>query len=168
MRRALSMEKVVDTRESPHFLLSPKKLGFATREAIFVATPIQSSILHQIDDVVRSHRAEYGVPRRCACGGRIIDEVRGKEDYDSLPGKRFLTCVNYEDDGLHYRHPWVVGVQEKIKMLSKRLDEAEQVMKGVWKLNKRIEDLEVQVTTLSEHVDYLTVEVGTLEKVCFD
>uniref|UniRef100_A0A0D3CGV1 Uncharacterized protein n=1 Tax=Brassica oleracea var. oleracea TaxID=109376 RepID=A0A0D3CGV1_BRAOL len=157
-------------RESPHFLLSPKKLGFSTREAIFVATPIQSSILHQIDDVVRSHRAEmdpaeerrhskkqkdhcnmlgfvadsqYGVPRRCACGGRIIDEVRGKEDYDSLPGKRFFTCVNYEDDGLHYRHPWVVGVQEENKRLSKRLHEAEQVMKGVWKLNKRIEDLEV-------------------------
>ncbi|KAL0644670.1 hypothetical protein Bca4012_042960 [Brassica carinata] len=202
LRHALSTEKVVDTRESPHFLLSPKKLGFATREAIFVATPIQSSILHQIDDVVRSHRAEvrfrvvqmdpaeerrhskkqkdhcnmlgfvadsqYGVPRRCACGGRIIDEVRGKEDYDSLPGKRFFTCVNYEDDGLHYRHPWVVGVQEEIKTLSKRLDEAEQVMKGVWKLNKRIEDLEVQLQPLFEQVDYLTVEVGTLEKVCFD
>uniref|UniRef100_A0A0D3E292 Zinc finger GRF-type domain-containing protein n=1 Tax=Brassica oleracea var. oleracea TaxID=109376 RepID=A0A0D3E292_BRAOL len=152
VRRAL-----LDTRESPHFLLSPKKLGFAIREAIFVATPIQSSIFHQIDDVVRSHRAEmdpaeerrhskkqkdhcnmlgfvadsqYGVPRRCACGGRIIDEVRGKEDYDSLTGKRFFTCVNYEDDGLHYRHPWVVGVQEENKRLSKRLHEAEQVMKG--------------------------------------
>jgi len=65
LRRALSTEKVVDTRESPHFLLSPKKLGFATREAILVATPtilvatpIQSTIVHQIDDVVRSHRAE--------------------------------------------------------------------------------------------------------------
>jgi len=54
-----------------------------------------------------------------------------------------------KDDGLHYRHPWVVGVQEKIKMLSKRLDEAEQVMKGVWKLNKRIEDLEVSVFPFS-------------------
>lgn len=40
--------------------------------------------------------SQYGVPRKCACGGRIIDEVRGKEDYDSLPGKRFFTCVNYE------------------------------------------------------------------------
>ena len=40
--------------------------------------------------------SQYEVPRKCACGGRIIDEVRGKEDYDSLPGKRFFTCVNYE------------------------------------------------------------------------
>ena len=54
-----------------------------------------------------------------------------------------------KDDGLHYRHPWVVGVQEEIKRLSKRLDEAEQVMKGVWKLNKRIEDLEVSVFPFS-------------------
>ncbi|KAG5394023.1 hypothetical protein IGI04_023986 [Brassica rapa subsp. trilocularis] len=202
LRRALSTGNGEETRESPHFLLSPKKQGFATREAILVATPtilvatpIQSTIVHQIDDVVRSHRAEmdpaeerrhskkqkdhcdmlgfvadsqYGVPRKCACGGRIIDEVRGKEDYDSLPGKRFFTCVNYEDDGLHYRHPWMVAVQEEIKTLSTRLDEAEEVMKGVWKLNKRIKDLEEEVSTLSEQVYYLTVEVGTLEKVCFD
>ena len=50
-----------------------------------------------------------------------------------------------KDDGLHYRHPWVVAVQEEIKTLSTRLDEAEEVVKGVWKLNKRIKDLEVSV-----------------------
>ncbi|KAG5397953.1 hypothetical protein IGI04_019767 [Brassica rapa subsp. trilocularis] len=206
LRCALSTGNGEETRESPHFLLSPKKLGFATREAIvvatptiLVATPIQSKIVHQIDakacfwfdigvvciilmDPAEERRhskkqkdhcdmlgfvadSQYGVPRKCACGGRIIDEVRGKEDYDSLPGKRFFTCVNYEDDGLHYRHPWVVAVQEEIKTLSTRLDEAEEVVKGVWKLNKRIKDLEEQVSTLSEQVDDLTVEVGTLEKV---
>ncbi|KAL0826371.1 hypothetical protein Bca101_050048 [Brassica carinata] len=105
--------------------------------------------------------SQYGIPRKCACGGRIIDEVRGKEDYDTLPGKCFFTCINYEDDGLHYRHPWVVGVQEEIESLSKRVEEAEQVIKGVWNLNKRIETLEGQV-------DYLTVEVADLEKVCYD
>ncbi|KAG2326945.1 hypothetical protein Bca52824_009673 [Brassica carinata] len=35
---------------------------------------------------------------------RIIHEVRGKEEYDTLPGKRFFTCKNYEADGVHYRH----------------------------------------------------------------
>ncbi|KAG2326896.1 hypothetical protein Bca52824_009624 [Brassica carinata] len=105
--------------------------------------------------------SQYGIPRRCACGGRIIDEVARKEDYDSLPGKRFFTCVNYEDDGLHYRHPWVVGLQEEIQKLTKRLEEAEEVILGVWKLNKRIEALEEQVSSL-------TVDIGTLEKVCFD
>uniref|UniRef100_M4FIR6 Uncharacterized protein n=2 Tax=Brassica campestris TaxID=3711 RepID=M4FIR6_BRACM len=56
LRCALSTGNGEETRESPHFLLSPKKLGFATREAIvvatptiLVATPIQSKIVHQID-----------------------------------------------------------------------------------------------------------------------
>ena len=40
--------------------------------------------------------SEYGIPRRCPCGGRIIDEVRRKDDYDTLPRKRFFTCKNYE------------------------------------------------------------------------
>ena len=38
----------------------------------------------------------YKIPTRCPCGGRIIDEVRGKDDYDTLPGKRFFTCKKYE------------------------------------------------------------------------
>ena len=40
--------------------------------------------------------SETGIPTRCPCGGRIIHEVRGKDDYDTLPGKRFFTCKNYE------------------------------------------------------------------------
>ena len=57
--------------------------------------------------------SEYGIPTRCPCGGSIIHEVRGKDDYDTLPGKRFFTCKNYEVslifhgliivDGFHYR-----------------------------------------------------------------
>uniref|UniRef100_A0A0D3CJZ3 Uncharacterized protein n=1 Tax=Brassica oleracea var. oleracea TaxID=109376 RepID=A0A0D3CJZ3_BRAOL len=133
--------------------------------------------------------SQYGIPRRCACVGRIIDEVRGKEDYDSHPGKRYFTCINYEvsifsliyvikiyetrtvsnilfsvvnkDNGLHYSHPWVVGVQEEMERLRKRLEEAEEVIKGVWSLNYQIESLQEQVRSL-------TVQVGTLEKVCFD
>ncbi|KAG2272346.1 hypothetical protein Bca52824_066901 [Brassica carinata] len=40
--------------------------------------------------------SEYGIPKRCPCGGRLINEVRGKEDYDTLPGKRFFNCRNYD------------------------------------------------------------------------
>uniref|UniRef100_A0A0D3D786 Uncharacterized protein n=2 Tax=Brassica oleracea var. oleracea TaxID=109376 RepID=A0A0D3D786_BRAOL len=40
--------------------------------------------------------SEYGIPTRCPCGGSIIHEVRGNDDYDTLPGKRFFTCKNYE------------------------------------------------------------------------
>uniref|UniRef100_A0A0D3BNG6 NYN domain-containing protein n=1 Tax=Brassica oleracea var. oleracea TaxID=109376 RepID=A0A0D3BNG6_BRAOL len=71
--------------------------------------------------------SEYGIPRRCPCGGRMIDEVRVKEEHETHPGKRFFTCINYEADGLHYRQPWVVGVQEEIEHLRKRVDEAEEM-----------------------------------------
>ncbi|CAN6903252.1 unnamed protein product, partial [Brassica oleracea] len=91
-----------------------------------------------------------------------------KEDYDTLPGKRFFTCKNYEADGLHYRQPWVIGVQEELERLTKRVEEAEQVMMGVSNLSKQIETLEEEVKILSRQVDYLTVQVDTLEKVCFD
>ncbi|KAL0652425.1 hypothetical protein Bca4012_095116 [Brassica carinata] len=112
--------------------------------------------------------SEYGIPRRCPCGGRIIDEVRQKDNYDTLPGKRFFTCKNYEADGFHYRQPWVLGVQEEIERLTKRVEEAEQVMLGTSNLSKQIETLEEHVKNLSEQVDYLTVQVATLEKVSFD
>nr|VDD57736.1 unnamed protein product [Brassica oleracea] len=78
--------------------------------------------------------SEYGIPRRCPCGGRLINEVRGKEDYDTFPGKRFFTCRNYEVSLLFHRliivDPWVTGVQEELERLTKRVEEAEQVMMG--------------------------------------
>ncbi|KAG5385841.1 hypothetical protein IGI04_037311 [Brassica rapa subsp. trilocularis] len=112
--------------------------------------------------------SEYGIPTRCPCGGRLINEVRGKDDYDTLPGKRFFTCKNYEADGFHYRQPWVIPVQEELERLTKRVEEAEQVMMGVSNLTKQIETLEEQVKILNEQVYDLTMQVDTLEKVCFD
>uniref|UniRef100_M4DEH9 Zinc finger GRF-type domain-containing protein n=1 Tax=Brassica campestris TaxID=3711 RepID=M4DEH9_BRACM len=109
--------------------------------------------------------SEYGIPTRCPCGGRIIDEVRGKEDYDTLPGKRFFTCKNYQGDGFHYRQPWVIGVQEEIERMTKRVEEAEQVINGVPKLNNQLETLEAQVKILTVQVDNLHVQVTDMEKM---
>uniref|UniRef100_A0A0D3BZN5 Zinc finger GRF-type domain-containing protein n=1 Tax=Brassica oleracea var. oleracea TaxID=109376 RepID=A0A0D3BZN5_BRAOL len=103
--------------------------------------------------------SEYGIPRRCSCGGRIIDEVRVKQEYDTLPGKRFFTCANYEADGFHYRQPWVIGIQEQIESLTKRLEEAEEAQaKGLTR----------QVDRLTAEVYNLTVQVADLEKLCFE
>ncbi|KAL0718150.1 hypothetical protein Bca4012_067472 [Brassica carinata] len=119
--------------------------------------------------------SEYGIPTRCPCGGRIIHEVRGKAEYDTLPGKRFFTCKNYEADGVHYRQPWVVGVQEQIERLTKRVEEFEEVIKWVPVVNTKIQRLEAEVKALTVEVDNLTgqvynlsVQVETLEKLWFD
>ncbi|KAL0727305.1 hypothetical protein Bca4012_023398 [Brassica carinata] len=117
--------------------------------------------------------SEYGIPTACPCGGEIIHEVLGKAEYDTLPGKRFTQKLRGKwliVDGLHYRQPWVVGVEQELERLSNRVVEAEQVMKELSKIVafKQIETLEAQVKDLTEQVDNLTVQVQILEKVCFD
>ncbi|CAN6933035.1 unnamed protein product [Brassica oleracea] len=41
-------------------------------------------------------------------------------------------------------------------------------MLGASNLGRQLDRLEEQVQLLCEHVDLLTVQVATLEKVCFD
>ncbi|WZY84203.1 hypothetical protein YC2023_030587 [Brassica napus] len=50
-----------------------------------------------IDHLYNVADSSYGMPTSCPCGGRIIDEVRVKEEYDTRPGKRFFSCINYEE-----------------------------------------------------------------------
>ncbi|KAF3590297.1 hypothetical protein DY000_02024130 [Brassica cretica] len=117
--------------------------------------------------------SEYGIPTRCPCGGRIIDEVRGKDDYDTLPGKWFFTCKKLM--GFIIVSLWVIGVQEHIERLTKRVEEVELVIKWVSEVNNQIERLEAEVKALHQEVDNLTgqvynlsVQVADLEKLCFD
>ncbi|KAL0695838.1 hypothetical protein Bca4012_063018 [Brassica carinata] len=79
--------------------------------------------------------AEYGIPASCHCGGRIINEVSPEPkyptDFDTFPGRKYFTCVKYFDifrlyvqnDGLHFRQPWVFGVQQEVEKLIKRVEE---------------------------------------------
>ena len=46
-------------------------------------------------------------------------------------------------DGLHYRQPWVIGVQEEMVRMRERVDEAVEIIKCVPILTKQIESLEV-------------------------
>ncbi|KAG5385141.1 hypothetical protein IGI04_036611 [Brassica rapa subsp. trilocularis] len=106
--------------------------------------------------------SEHGIPTRCPCGGSIIHEVRGKEEYDTLPGKRFFTCINYEADGFHYRQLWVIGVQEHIERLTSRVEEVEAVIKWLPEVNNKIKSLEAEVKALTVEVDRLTGKVYNL------
>ncbi|KAG2314088.1 hypothetical protein Bca52824_017210 [Brassica carinata] len=78
-------------------------------------------------------------------------------------------------DGVHYRQPWVVGVQEQIERLTKRVEEFEEVIKWVPVVNTKIQRLEAEVKALTVEVDNLTgqvynlsVQVETLEKLWFE
>ncbi|KAL0801056.1 hypothetical protein Bca101_056232 [Brassica carinata] len=59
--------------------------------------------------------AQHGIPSSCPCGGFIIIEVStNPADKDWLPGQRYFTCSAYKNDGLHFRQPWVNGVEEEV------------------------------------------------------
>ncbi|KAG2312039.1 hypothetical protein Bca4012_026571 [Brassica carinata] len=70
--------------------------------------------------------AHYGIPSRYPCGERIIDEVSPKSmystDIDTFPESRYFTSKDFENDGLHFHQPWVIGVQEEIHWLRKRMN----------------------------------------------
>ncbi|KAG2300113.1 hypothetical protein Bca52824_036585 [Brassica carinata] len=78
--------------------------------------------------------AQYGIPTRCPCGGDIQTDVtpnpKYRHDFDTLPGSRCFTCKNYEDDGMHFRQPWVCGVEEEVGRLRREVkDMAEEIAK---------------------------------------
>ncbi|KAL0712993.1 hypothetical protein Bca4012_019971 [Brassica carinata] len=88
--------------------------------------------------------AEYGVPTKCPCGGGIIPEVspcnKFPNDFDTQPGRRYFTCKNFEvifmpcktelvqNNGLHFRTPWVFAIQDEVTKLVDRVEEmAEEI-----------------------------------------
>ncbi|KAG2332289.1 hypothetical protein Bca52824_003469 [Brassica carinata] len=80
-----------------------------------------------------------------------------------------------EADGFRYRQPWVTGVQEQIESLTKRLEEAEQLLNMIPTLKNQVETLEAQAKGLTRQVDRLTaevynltVQVADLEELCFE
>ena len=50
---------------------------------------------------------ESGIPTRCPCGGRIINEVsrdpKYRTDFDTLPGRKYFTCINFEVINVYFR-----------------------------------------------------------------
>ena len=73
----------------------------------------------------------------------------------SIEKTLIILYVVTKADGFHYRQPWVIGVQEELERLTKRVEEAEQVMMGVSNLTKQIETLEVSETLLFHRCNYL-------------
>ncbi|KAF3570683.1 hypothetical protein F2Q69_00060853 [Brassica cretica] len=68
--------------------------------------------------------AEHGIPSSCPCGGLIVDDVStNPTEKDFLPGRKYFTCNTYKKDGLHFRQPWVLGVQEEVRSLKRKVDE---------------------------------------------
>ncbi|KAL0806401.1 hypothetical protein Bca101_098893 [Brassica carinata] len=71
--------------------------------------------------------AQQGIPKLCPCGSITKEVVDEEETYDYLPGKRYFICKDYENDGLHFRQPWVMGMQQEVERLKVRFHEQEKL-----------------------------------------
>ncbi|CAH2052552.1 unnamed protein product, partial [Thlaspi arvense] len=89
---------------------------------------------------------QYGIPRRCPCGGFIKNDVspspKFKHDFNTQPDSRYFTCTKFKDDGLHFRQPWVFGVEEEIAKLVKKVEEQ----------SKTIEEMRKQIQIQAEEI----------------
>ncbi|KAG2280539.1 hypothetical protein Bca52824_051759 [Brassica carinata] len=170
----LRLEAILHATSIPS-ILSIKSPSETLRRRSEVSLHHSGGLIHSITGSRGRELSRNRDSARCPRGGRIIHEVHGKDDYDTLPGKRFFTCKNYEADGLHYRQPWVIGVEEHIERLTRRVEEVEVLIKFVPEVNYKIQRLEGEVQALTREVDSLTgqfynlsVQVADLEKLCFD
>ncbi|KAF8089044.1 hypothetical protein N665_0519s0002 [Sinapis alba] len=94
--------------------------------------------------------AQQGIPKLCPCGSITKEFVDEEDTYDYLPGKRYFICKYYENDGMHFRQPWVMGVQEEIERLKQRFHEQEKLLR--------------ECEALKEHVRMLLKRVSELER----
>ncbi|KAG2272414.1 hypothetical protein Bca52824_066969 [Brassica carinata] len=102
--------------------------------------------ISQVDFVAN---AQQGIPQLCPCGSimkRTVDEV---DTYDYLPGKRFFICKDFENDGLYFRQPWVMAVEEEVERLKQRVHDHDKLLREckalksqVRRLGERVADLE--------------------------
>ncbi|KAG2285155.1 hypothetical protein Bca52824_044759 [Brassica carinata] len=83
--------------------------------------------------IVGCNKDSQIVPR-----GSITKESVDEEDtYDYLPGKRYFICKDFENDGMHFRQPWVMGVQQEVEMLKIKVHEHEKLLRECDELKAR-------------------------------
>ncbi|KAF2561296.1 hypothetical protein F2Q70_00014698 [Brassica cretica] len=73
--------------------------------------------------------AQQGIPKLCPCGSITKEFVDEEDTYDFLPGKRYFICKDYQNDGMHFRQPWVMGGQQEIERLKQRFHEQEKLLR---------------------------------------
>ncbi|XP_048608432.1 uncharacterized protein LOC106404188 [Brassica napus] len=110
---------------------------------------------------MKAHKAYYqrvdfvsnsmqGILQLCPCGS-ITKEIVDEEDtYDYFPGKRYFICKDFENDGLHYRQPWVIGVQEEVERLKLKVLRHENLLRECEALKEQIKMLVNRVSELED------------------
>ncbi|KAL0747617.1 hypothetical protein Bca101_029619 [Brassica carinata] len=104
--------------------------------------------------------AQQGIPQNCPCGSITKELVDEEDTYDYLPGKRYFICKDYEvyaltmvimflqNDGLHFRQPWIMGMQQEVQKLKRKVYEQEKLLRECQALKEQVGMLHMCVTAL--------------------
>ncbi|KAL0772738.1 hypothetical protein Bca101_037889 [Brassica carinata] len=96
------------------------------------------------------------IPKICPCGS-ITKETVDEDDTSDYLRKRYFICKDFENDGLHFRQPWVTAIHEEVERLK------EAVSRAV-KLTRECRAIKDEVRMLQDEVRMLLMRVAELER----
>ncbi|KAL0835339.1 hypothetical protein Bca101_087228 [Brassica carinata] len=102
--------------------------------------------------------AQQGIPKLFPCGSITKETVDEEDTYDYLPRKRYFICKDFENDGLHFRQPLVMTIQEEVERLKERYHEQA-------KLLRECQALKNFLMYVQDQVRMLLMRVAELERV---
>ncbi|KAH0897256.1 hypothetical protein HID58_046824 [Brassica napus] len=106
----------------------------------------QKEYYNMIDFVAN---AQQGIPKICPCGS-ITKETVDEDD-------TYFICKDFENDGLHFRQPWVTAIHEEVERLKERYHEQA-------KLLRECQAVKDEVRMLQDEVRMLLMRVAELER----
>ncbi|XP_009138215.1 uncharacterized protein LOC103862266 isoform X2 [Brassica rapa] len=100
------------------------------------------NMLHAVSD------AQQGIPQFCPCGSLTKEVVDEDDTYDYLPGKRYFICREFENDGMHFRQPWVTGMQQEVERFKKIFNEQEKLKRECEALKEQVKMMHLRLNEL--------------------
>ncbi|KAF2544664.1 hypothetical protein F2Q68_00028537 [Brassica cretica] len=100
------------------------------------------NMLHAVSD------AQQGIPQFCPCGALTKEVVDEDDTYDYVPGKRYFICCEFENDGMHFRQPWVTGMQQEVERFKKVFNEQEKLKRECEELKEQVKMLHLRLNEL--------------------
>ncbi|KAF2544474.1 hypothetical protein F2Q68_00030385 [Brassica cretica] len=104
--------------------------------------------------------AQQGIPKLCPCGSITKETVDEEDTYDYLPGKRYFICKDFENDGLHFRQPWVMAIQEEVERLKEWYHEQAKLLRECHALKDQVRMLQDQTRLRAISFTLLVLKTG--------
>uniref|UniRef100_A0A0D3CJV8 Myb-like domain-containing protein n=1 Tax=Brassica oleracea var. oleracea TaxID=109376 RepID=A0A0D3CJV8_BRAOL len=98
-----------------------------------------------------------------------METVDEEDTYDYLLGKRYFICKDFENDGLHFRQPWVTTIHEEVDRLKERYHEQAKLLRECQALKDQVRMLQDEDSFLlgfnrvELRIPYLVFSVSTRE-----